>query len=1050
MENSKKRKRDGDYPRITYHALSRTFDRLFRDDDFDAFCSLAHSAQSVDVRITVGEEQDEVLPSTPATPIKKRKRHRNKSVAVEASDPPLPTNEDTARANAASNVSVVVPSEIRKKKKRKISSDVVLEEHATGAPSGSLPEPVESIIVPDDASGPATLESTEGAAPVGHGKAKKKRKGKEDVEQFPVGGEVPPTKRKKSKNGNKQMEERQPIEIIAPTSENQEPAQKDVSSEKSQVPITQQHLHTLNLTLEKRKKPKKQSSEVQSEPTGSLSEPVITKAQLDTEKVNASGAEVDSTNVKEAISVTSKKIKELSPAAKAEMDAVFEKVLAAKRAARAVNIDVTPQNQEPVVSKSKKKKKKTEKVSETVQSDLQRPEPSISAMLSNSEKPHPTSKAEPTCPLCRLSPPHDNSKCPLVLGGPESLRSRLQELEEASEDGRVNQLVVIRELRELLRIAEQNRAKDTATRLDSPNSQQSQSSNRGQRLSPNLINGTPSQSISTRKNHAFSVTNPTAHTPAKNADVTSSSDTSDDDNSVHDTVFPVVSQNPEYLSNLSLEDIVRGSGISALQIAKLESSPETSDEEDNADDEENMTFDEEPKAPRHSRKFGIQDSSDDDDSDFGDAQIAEEEPEEFATPSASPLPELSPDSGADPASFRAIDRIGESQEVDRSADAAFGAALELDTAILNPPDASQATTSSEPTPGVDPSVAPSPKPTDLVNHVDITPPISPSVQVLSMEPSASQPVTSTPLTCLRTSPSECEPRDDAKPAGIIQRMKPRSSTGKAHVNDMDIDLPLMVPTSDTQLSQDSQDVLGVATRRTRASTRRQTLGSMTPPALPARLGRQTRLIRPSLVLDQTTEGSNDLLVPSTPQDDSLDTWVAMNPSSPAPDGDVTIQVDELEPISPQPTPAKNDNDNDNEDDLENGEASDPLFIISESLPTFPYSQWNDATPREDDGDDTKEAETTVKKPQRKARQSQNSRYRRLTDISSDHGFFSTPTNLRTTRSSTAAKKATDMYGRTRKDDIESESETESDNSEAEEQSHIPKSRRAGARQAKRK
>jgi len=133
---------------------------------------------------------------------------------------------------------------------------------------------------------------------------------------------------------------------------------------------------------------------------------------------------------------------------------------------------------------------------------------------------------------------------------------------------------------------------------------------------------------------------------------------------------------------------------------------------------------------------------------------------------------------------------------------------------------------------------------------------------------------------------------------------------------------------------------------------------------------------------------------------------------------------------------------------------DPLFILTESQPPFPYSQWNSVEhfgesplqgvpriPSPTESADEEEVEVSVKSVPRN--QKSRAPYRKLTDITSQQTLFSTPALLRPASFPSLRNKLNDLYGR---DGQEEESDPESDSgsdADGEAKSHIPKSRRAG-------
>ncbi|THV02392.1 hypothetical protein K435DRAFT_836454 [Dendrothele bispora CBS 962.96] len=114
--------------------------------------------------------------------------------------------------------------------------------------------------------------------------------------------------------------------------------------------------------------------------------------------------------------------------------------------------------------------------------------------------------------------------------------------------------------------------------------------------------------------------------------------------------------------------------------------------------------------------------------------------------------------------------------------------------------------------------------------------------------------------------------------------------------------------------------------------------------------------------------------------------------------------------------------------------SQPLFIASESQAQFPYSQWQDDVGEADSDDEEEVAQAITVQ----SRTSRTTSFRRLTDIASQHTLFSAPLS----QPIEPQKSTTDMYGEMA-DVYGDDSETDSDSDV--EKSHIPRSRRAGAK-----
>ncbi|KAG6886185.1 hypothetical protein C0993_000703 [Termitomyces sp. T159_Od127] len=949
-------------------------------------------------------------------------------------------------------------SEQRKKKNKVPDGDSVTKIDSTSKSVPDMPRPAAtSTSLPERVGEDVTMESIQIEETTGERENMKKAKKKQEQKKQKPQGESTLPKSSSSIEERSQVKsahdnsatsgEQGAKESIIPVSTKPETGKSSTKPEKShekkkekQRKSEQQRVEVdctdfflvsfLLLTLN--------SAAVADERSNTSPVEAMTKTQLNTQQVDKNDVElrhahkeegvsnVSNVNAKKSRKETRKLTTEERKAAEADVNAIFAKVLAAKRAAVAtasVNVASTAK-QGDVVPSSRSKKKKDPKNLNSQPLDSARPDtiPSnagVEPLEDAAEHLKSTSGADcpksmSTCPLCLLSPLHERMACPLVLGGPESLRERLLELVEASDHEQSDRTVIMSELSELLRLAEE------ASKIDVRPPHNTQLP----KLAPavRLVGDISDKSVSSNNvtsSHVGILTTQTNETSD------TSDESSDDENPSHVNELSNISHDSKYLNELNLEDLIRGPISAAAQIADLDSSDSDEDEEDKEDNQ--VLEEDEPEVPRRSRKSGgVFDSSDEAESGLDDAQSIAEEVQSSAPDDAV----YTPRSETDHVLFQAVDRIGKSQEVDRSADVAFGVALEMDTAVLNPAAVLQSSPS-DPAKETAQSLAPSSRRVDLVNVTEATPPNHTSSLVLPVGPSAIQPLVPTPLTSLRDSPSAHDTPDETKLAGIVQRMRTRN--GRTPTNEKNLETPTTADTPRSRLTQASQSVQDGVARRTRAATRRETLGAMTPLMPSVKRGRQSRMTLPA---SQPTE---DLNVASTSQDVMpLDTWATLKPSSPALDADA--MVDELEPSSP----SQHDHvDVDIPHDSQDGPAEDSLFLQSESLPPFPYSQWNAESQEEvrQKPDENKINTSVQAKSREKPKQSQSTRYRRLTDITSDHGFLSTPTNLRATRSSTAAKKATDMYGR--KDEIESESESDSDNSDAREESHIPKSRIAG-------
>ena len=214
------------------------------------------------------------------------------------------------------------------------------------------------------------------------------------------------------------------------------------------------------------------------------------------------------------------------------------------------------------------------------------------------------------------------------------------------------------------------------------------------------------------------------------------------------------------------------------------------------------------------------------------------------------------------------------------------------------------------------------------------------------------------------------------------------------------------------------------------------------------------------------------IVSSLPATSSLDRWATLQSSSPHLDPDSSVMIDELPSSSPggrsldlaskeQYAKTAGSNtarvvppDHRTSSDADTVLQDDPLFILTESQPPFPYSQWNSVEhfgesplqgvpriPSPTESADEEEVEVSVKSVPRN--QKSRAPYRKLTDITSQQTLFSTPALLRPASFPSLRNKLNDLYGR---DGQEEESDPESDSgsdADGEAKSHIPKSRRAG-------
>jgi hypothetical protein len=188
-----------------------------------------------------------------------------------------------------------------------------------------------------------------------------------------------------------------------------------------------------------------------------------------------------------------------------------------------------------------------------------------------------------------------------------------------------------------------------------------------------------------------------------------------------------------------------------------------------------------------------------------------------------------------------------------------------------------------------------------------------------------------------------------------------------------------------------------------------------------------------------------------PEQASLNTWEVLNDSS-SQVGDITMMMeDELQssPSTQTPFPKFTNGKSTKESEhdpasQDNGPSTtkEPLFILTESQPGFPYSQWATGHGPESANDSEDEEEVAaVVKPQL-ARQMASHSFRRLTDITASQQLFQAPITMQPSQLASSKNTPNDPYGRKGKESESEESDTGSDSDE-DTPTHIPKERRAG-------
>ncbi|KAK0195449.1 hypothetical protein F5146DRAFT_288148 [Armillaria mellea] len=205
-----------------------------------------------------------------------------------------------------------------------------------------------------------------------------------------------------------------------------------------------------------------------------------------------------------------------------------------------------------------------------------------------------------------------------------------------------------------------------------------------------------------------------------------------------------------------------------------------------------------------------------------------------------------------------------------------------------------------------------------------------------------------------------------------------------------------------------------------ADSEAQTIASQLPPT------------QPPALLEPVDFDNVPPVSPSKPRRQSLDTWATLKPSSPNTDPDSSMNIDELVSVTMQQMAEEAGSLNSHDSQP----TDDPLFLPSESQHPFPYSQHQAVSAH--DSEDENEVEASVKSgPDVTA-----SSFRRLTDIGNQRTFFSSqPPGWQKADFSRPTLK--DLYGNG--PDDESDSSDGDSEGGGERTSHIPQSRRAGAK-----
>lgn len=186
---------------------------------------------------------------------------------------------------------------------------------------------------------------------------------------------------------------------------------------------------------------------------------------------------------------------------------------------------------------------------------------------------------------------------------------------------------------------------------------------------------------------------------------------------------------------------------------------------------------------------------------------------------------------------------------------------------------------------------------------------------------------------------------------------------------------------------------------------------------------------------------------------SLDKWAALVTQSSPEVPDASLMVDELRSSSPPPAtapqPPTSPTPLPENEQLDSADATaKPLFELSSSQVPFPYSQFQGATlaSQAEDSPTESESEDEVPKMTPRITSSATPKYRRLTDIASQAMFSSQDIMSPITFTSTPIPNGNSKAAVEESDDEDDEEDDDSgSDSDADGKSHIPKSRRAGAK-----
>lgn len=690
-----------------------------------------------------------------------------------------------------------------------------------------------------------------------------------------------------------------------------------------------------------------------------------------------------------------------------------------------------------------------------------------------------TAKKPSSCPICSATPLHTRSKCPIIKGGIDTMKNRVEDLKlETTDDSEGVRLRTIQELQGL--IEKQMSAAEKVKQPSVPQVVQSTSRKTNQDLSDKVgrIAGIH------KKN------SPLKGPVAKAPPIETSSDSSADSD-LRQQVIGDVGQPADILDAL-----IRGPK-EFYSVANVPSSDEDEVAETEEMEEDDLVIVERRRRP--SVKAFLPDSSDEEDDDedgFVDADIEmhtlTQNLKNGKGTSVSPNP---PPSAVNILSFQTIDGLGSSVEMDKAGNVAVSEALSADQAIHKIPDSQFSGPSlfeddrmtdvqpvrdltrlqEETIETIEPVEMPTSLPSSPIEDtpVDVAPP-----HLSTFKVHASQPVKGKKAQLVGQKPvSSWSPIPKPKTKGIAV-VDSIPENGQDHVarrtrtsTRASSQAVLLAVKEKQKISLEAveHDEVGdlAVTKRGKVAARRKSVPAKSP--VKKRATVKTKEKGAVAVFEPPTSSQigDETAIPNSM---SKSMWETLpTESSPAPDGDGSMMVDELHSSQSSPftlhppLPVERTGRvvlprmSPREETQTDGQRS-PLFFPSESQVGFPFSQWeeisvndqankNGTRPSPDDTDDEDEVQAAVMKlpPSQKLSQ----QYRRLTDIASQQSLFHKSPSLRAATFPTEKTKVTDLYGHTGGNERSDESDTDSDSaSDVEETSHIPRARRAGITRTK--